>query len=242
MKLIICLLLSTLVSAGCKNENQVEIIPDYDMIYLTASDVDRHPALKEGKEDELILKIEDQIESSSLEKGKIKLDYKLMIDENGSLNKVQIVESPGKTFDDIVLKSVSSWKFEPAVKDGNKIKSQYRWQYSLSKDFAAAQVNKDEYKTEFDEMPLPVGGMAELSKKIVYPEAAKKEGIEGKVILQVYIDEKGDVVKTEVLKGVGSGLDEVAVKAVEQTKFTPAKVKGKVVKAKVTLPIVFKLS
>lgn len=226
--------------AGCKDESQIEVIPNYDKVYLPADALDKQPVLKEGNNEELISKLKNQLESSKPDK--VKLDYKLMIDEQGALNKVEIVESPGKDFDDLVIKTVSSWKFEPGTKDGNNVKSQIRLKVSPFFTDSVSQTNKEDYQTEYDEMPMPIGGMIELSKKVVYPKDAKEAGIEGKVFLQVFIDEEGNVDKTEVLKGAGNGLDEAAMDAVSQTKFTPAKVKGKIIKSKVTIPIVFKLS
>lgn len=81
-----------------------------------------------------------------------------------------------------------------------------------------------------------------LSKNIVYPEKAKQNGTEGKVFLQVYIDETGKVVKTTVMKSAGGLLDSAAVAAIRKTSFTPGFVGGKPVKVKVVIPIVFKLS
>lgn len=98
-----------------------------------------------------------------------------------------------------------------------------------------------DYFTAAEKMPEIVGGFGELVKGIVYPEEAKEKGIEGKVMLQVYIDEKGNVVEIEVLKSVGHGCDEAAIKAVKGIKFTPAIQHGEKVKSMVVIPIMFKL-
>ena len=84
--------------------------------------------------------------------------------------------------------------------------------------------------------------MQALSRNIVYPEKAKQNGTEGKVFLQVYIDETGKVVKTAVIKSAGELLDNAAAAAIRKTGFTPGIVNGKPVKVKVVIPIVFKLS
>jgi TonB family protein len=103
----------------------------------------------------------------------------------------------------------------------------------------------DEPAKEFfdsaEQMPMPVGGLAAIRSKIVYPEAAKRAGIEGKVVVEAKIDESGDVISVSVLKGIGSGCDEAALKAVRETKFTPGEHGGKSVKTKVAIPINFKL-
>ena len=103
---------------------------------------------------------------------------------------------------------------------------------------------KEEAPTYFvavEEMPEPIGGIQSIQSKIVYPEIAKRAGVEGKVYILAFVNEKGDVTKAEVIKGLGAGLDEAALNAVKQTKFTPGKQRGTPVKVQVSIPIVFKL-
>jgi len=94
---------------------------------------------------------------------------------------------------------------------------------------------------KLDEMPKIKGGMGELAKNIKYPEAAKKEGIMGKVLVKAVIDENGNVTETEVVKSVDIDLDKAAVAAVKMTKFVPGVKDGNNVKSEVTIPIKFKL-
>ena len=91
-----------------------------------------------------------------------------------------------------------------------------------------------------EEMPQLIGGIKSLQGKIVYPEIAKRVGVEGKVIVQAIVDENGKVVSVNTVKGIGSGCDEVAMDAVRNSKFVPGKQRGKNVKVQVTIPIVFK--
>lgn len=99
-----------------------------------------------------------------------------------------------------------------------------------------------QYFEVVEEMPEPIGGIEAIQKKIVYPEIAKRAGVEGKVYILAYVDENGNVTKTEVLKGIGAGCDEAAEKAVRETKFKPGKQRGKPVRVKVAVPIIFKLN
>ncbi|MCL6494635.1 MAG: TonB family protein [Ignavibacterium sp.] len=92
-----------------------------------------------------------------------------------------------------------------------------------------------------EEPPQPIGGLAAIQNKIIYPIAAKRQGIEGKVLIQAIIDENGNVAKAKVIKGIGSGCDEAALDAVKSSKFTPGKQRGKNVRVQITIPIVFKL-
>ena len=97
------------------------------------------------------------------------------------------------------------------------------------------------YFVAVEEMPEPIGGIKGIQEKIVYPEIAKRAGVEGKVYVLAFVDETGKVTKAQVLKGIGAGCDEAALKAVEETKFKPGKQRGKAVKVQVSIPIVFKL-
>ena len=103
-------------------------------------------------------------------------------------------------------------------------------------------VNKEPaYFVAVEEMPEPIGGISGILKKIVYPELAKRAGIEGKVLVLAYVDESGNVTKAEVIKGIGLGCDEAAINAILQTKFKPGLQRGKPVKVQVTIPVTFRL-
>ena len=90
-------------------------------------------------------------------------------------------------------------------------------------------------------LPEPVGGIEEIQRKIVYPKIAVRGNIEGQVIVRAFVDENGDVIKTELLKGIGAGCDQVSLEAVKQTKFNPGMQRGKPVRVQVSIPIFFKL-
>jgi len=74
----------------------------------------------------------------------------------------------------------------------------------------------------------------------LYPELAKKAGIEGTVVIKVLVGIKGDVEKVEVFKSHPL-LDEAAVKAAWQCKFKPGKQRDKFVKVWMSIPFHFKL-
>lgn len=107
------------------------------------------------------------------------------------------------------------------------------------------EVKEEEEEAVFfvavEETPEPIGGIEAIQKKIIYPEIAKRAGVQGRVFIKAFVNEVGDVVKAEVIKGIGAGCDEAAVQAVMQTKFKPGKQRGKSVKVQVSIPIVFKL-
>ena len=97
------------------------------------------------------------------------------------------------------------------------------------------------YFVAVEEMPAPIGGIKAIQEKIVYPEIAKRAGVEGKVYVLAFVNEQGEVTKAQIIKGIGAGCDEAALDAVLKTKFTPGKQRGKPVKVQVSIPIIFKL-
>ena len=97
------------------------------------------------------------------------------------------------------------------------------------------------YFVAVEEMPFPIGGVQAILNLVVYPEIARRAGIEGKVYVLAYVNEVGTVTKTEIIKGIGGGCDEAAENAVKHTKFSPGKQRGKPVKVKVMVPVVFQL-
>lgn len=93
-----------------------------------------------------------------------------------------------------------------------------------------------------EEMPELIGGLRGLQSKVLYPEMARKAGIEGRVTLQFIINENGEVENPKVVKGIGGGCDEAAIAAIQYAKFTPGMQRGRPVRVQYSLPIVFKLS
>lgn len=80
-----------------------------------------------------------------------------------------------------------------------------------------------------------------LQQNIRYPEMAKQAGIDGRVFVQFVVNEKGNIDNVEVLKGIGGGCDEEAVRVVKLMKWNPGKQRGKPVKVRMSLPIKFTL-
>ena len=98
-----------------------------------------------------------------------------------------------------------------------------------------------EQKPEFE------GGEAGLLKYVAenvkYPAIARENGIEGKVIVQFVVDEAGNVSQANVIRGIGGGCDQEALRVVGTMsgKWKPGKQRGRPVKVWFTLPIAFKL-
>ncbi len=64
-----------------------------------------------------------------------------------------------------------------------------------------------------------------------YPSIARKAGVEGKVLLQIVIDEEGNVIKADVVFASPAGIfEDAAIKAIMQWKYKPAKQRDKAIK------------
>ena len=74
-----------------------------------------------------------------------------------------------------------------------------------------------------------------------YTEVARKEGVQGLVILRLVIDEAGEVAEVEVLKGLPYGLTDTAIAAVKRWKFEPALHKGEPVAVLYNITVNFRL-
>ena len=75
-----------------------------------------------------------------------------------------------------------------------------------------------------------------------YPEIAQEAGIEGTVIVQVFVDYKGRVKETIILKGIpNTGLDDAAIAAIRETRFEPAKQRERPLGVWISIPVNFRL-
>ena len=98
-----------------------------------------------------------------------------------------------------------------------------------------------------EEKPSFNGGDAnEFSKwvnsKLVYPEIAKENGVQGRVTLQFTVNADGSVSNVKVLRGVDSSLDKEAVRVVSSSpKWKPGKQRDRAVKVTYTFPVIFQL-
>lgn len=95
---------------------------------------------------------------------------------------------------------------------------------------------------KYDSFPKFKGNIETISKKIYYPEIAKRAGVEGTVKLLVSIDNSGNVIKTRVLKGFGAGLEEAALDIIQRENFYPAINNNITLPSEITVDIKFDLN
>jgi TonB family protein len=93
-----------------------------------------------------------------------------------------------------------------------------------------------------ESMPELIGGLQSIQENIKYPAIAQKAGIEGRVFVQFVVNEEGAVENPVVVRGIGAGCDEEAIRAVRLAQFEPGRQKGLPVKVKMSIPVTFRLS
>lgn len=100
-----------------------------------------------------------------------------------------------------------------------------------------------------EETAAPKGGMSAFYEYVgkrlqgKYPAQARRMGIEGRVFVEFVINKDGSIQDVKAIKGIGAGCDELAEKIIrEAPAWNPGKQRGKPVRQKMVLPIVFKLN
>jgi len=92
----------------------------------------------------------------------------------------------------------------------------------------------------YDQPPKPKIALGDL---IIYPELAREAGIEGKVFVRAFINTKGIVTATKIVKGLpNTGLDEAALSAIKKSRWYPARQRDKKVGIWLTIPVDFSLT
>ena len=118
------------------------------------------------------------------------------------------------TLDEFNLDDFDAWDAPPPPPEGTKVKF-----------------------IPYDDPPVP---LTPIRPK--YPEIAQEAGIEGTVVVQVFVDDKGRVKETVILKGIpNTGLDEAASDAIRQVRFRPAKQRERAVGVWISIPVNFRL-
>lgn len=114
----------------------------------------------------------------------------------------------------------------------------------------AVEEEEPEEQTIFEvveQMPeFPNGGMAGLmqflSKNIKYPTIAQENGTQGRVSVQFVVNKDGSIVDAKVLRGVDPYLDKEALRVINtMPKWKPGMQRGKPVRVKYTVPVMFRL-
>ncbi len=186
-------------------------------------------------------------EMFSLENGK-RTGVTTYYDSTGKLNENVIFEDGIRKGQEFLLvgeyreedyqKLLAEWKNRQLKKNN----SENNFSLPPAEDEKKIMDDDPAYYMNAEIMPEPIGGMNTIYKKLIYPEDAKKNNIEGTVKILAFIEKNGEVSSAQVLEGIGYGCDETARLSVYYTRFKPGLQKGQQVKVQMVIPIEFKLN
>ena len=124
-------------------------------------------------------------------------------------------------------------------------------QNEVIEEYVPVEVEEEEVQEQeifqiVEEMPAYPGGdqklMEYVAKNIKYPQIARETGIQGRVFVGFVVEPDGSVSNVKVLRGIGGGCDEEAMRVVKSLpKWKPGKQRGKAVRVSYMLPVNFKL-
>jgi TonB family protein len=151
-------------------------------------------------------------------------------DISGRVKDVMVLRSV-PALNQAAIDALKQWVYEPLVIDGKPREAVFT-------TTVAFKLNGGKREA--------AGATGQVEPKIitkvnpVYPEAARQAGVQGTVLLEAKIDQKGDVVAVKVLKSVPE-LDQAAIDALKQWKYEPVMLEGKPVGVVFTVTIRFAL-
>ncbi|SEO88450.1 TonB family C-terminal domain-containing protein [Mucilaginibacter gossypiicola] len=186
-----------------------------------------------------------------------------IVEKDGSLSSERIVR--GIT-DDLNNEALRVIKLSPNWKPGMQGNRPVRTQYSVPISFtlapsddttkttaparfsiASVQPGSDAVFTSVEQVPEFSGGLEAFSKFLMtnlrYPKAARDNNVQGRVIITFIVEKDGSLSNMKVIRGIGSGCDEEAVRVLSMSPaWKPGIQNGKPVKVQYSVPISFTLA
>lgn len=92
-----------------------------------------------------------------------------------------------------------------------------------------------------DVQPELIGGLAGLQDRLLYPESARVDGVEGQVVVQFVVDRRGDATDLKVVRSPDDRLSEAAKQVVRESRFTPGQKGGRPVPVRFAVPVTFRI-
>ena len=119
--------------------------------------------------------------------------------------------------------------------------------FSLTIGASIAQDTENENRfIIIDEPAQPAGGYSDfygrVSRELIYPDEARRQGIEGKVYIQFVVNVEGELTEFEINQDIGAGCGEAAIEAIKKAgKWSIPRHQGKPREMRILLPITFML-
>ena len=150
------------------------------------------------------------------------------LDEKGVPQKTTLDDAANESFSEEIGRAVERWRFSPARKDKIAVAGELHVPFFIVPPYSAA-------KQPQNFVPAKITH----KEPAVYPQAMKRSGLRGEVLLGFVITKEGNVSNVVVLNSNNPGFNEAAIEALKEWKFEPAQHDGKPEDAKMRLTIVF---
>ncbi|MDP4209633.1 MAG: energy transducer TonB [Bacteroidota bacterium] len=186
-----------------------------------------------------------------------KVFVRFIVDKEGNVKEPEIARSIGGGCDEEAIRVVKLFpKWKPGYQNGKPVNAYFVLpiKFQLIPKRNETKLEEREVTNEnnivflqVEKMPEYPGGIEELIKfinnNLKYPQNAIDLKIEGHVFVKFIIDKEGNISKPTILRGIGGGCDEEAIRIVNLfPKWKPGSQNGHLVNVSFTLPINFKLS
>lgn len=189
-----------------------------------------------------------------------RISLRLYINENGKIDKVKDIEGnvsdflekgetvyiDRKKLDEALIAKMENWQLEPGTYKGQKVK--YWEDFKINVTMNPDGTYNVENRNYFSSIPnpdtfVPVDKYPQIVKSAVpiYPELAKRAGVEGNVYVKVFVDKEGKPIKTIIIKSDDKIFNQVSIDAAMKFEFTPAIKNNEPVGVWVVIPFKFKL-
>jgi TonB family protein len=164
-----------------------------------------------------------------------------VISKEGRVQDLKVVTGP-KELIDSAIDAVKQWVYKPYLLNGEptEVQTTITVNYTFEETEVPGAASPDQAGTE----PKRIGGGVSAPLLIYqvepeFSEQAKKEKVSGNELVNLWVDEQGVPSHVRVLRGVGHGLDEKAIEAVQHYRFKPAMEDGKPVTVSLNVEVNF---
>jgi len=175
---------------------------------------------------------------------------RFVVDAEGNVRNPEVVRGLGAGLDEAAVAALEATDWKAGEQNGEPVhvRMAFPVTFRLSDNepnagepTATTPFDGDEVFVVVEDMPEPVGGAASMQERITYPDMAKRAGIEGRVVVQFVVDTDGTPRNLQVVRGIGGGADEEALRVIRETKFTPGTQRGQAVPVRLSWPVTFRL-
>lgn len=178
--------------------------------------------------------------------GKVYVQF--VVNEQGYVRSPRILKGLGYGTDEEALRVVLGMpRWTPARQNGKPVSALYNLPISFLLQGPDKKNEEDVVFNVVEQHPEFPGGISALyayvTSSLKYPEAAKMAKVEGKVFVRFVVDKTGEIRDAEIIKGLGFGMDEEAIRVVKaMPAWKPGRQSGRPVSVRFNLPVDFRLN